>query len=987
MKIANFADALSELDRLCHEAPTTHNVRRFVELSNDNALRQYGLENLAKSEWLRPLAEQGFFSNPPAVFVYRPEPDKEREVVAFPLWPQSRCLARLAATDPNTVLDVILSVPETDNSRITEDFVKAALFMSGEQAAQLVPLAKRCCESVYGTVLPQTFGKMLAHLAREGQHDAAIDLAVSVLRIVPDPRAKEKAEASDYRLPPEPRFGAVNWAIEDIIRDNIPDFVMSVGVPAFALLCNLLNTAILYSQREPIPDDGTDYSYIWLEDLRSQDGQIAGGLKNVLGQAVRDNAQRLIDGRLVEVDDIIDEYDKWNWRFFTRLTLYVLAANPDLPSTRAIEKMVHTAYLEVFDCRKEYGFLLQRRFKELAPSQQEFVLKQIDAGPDTSNWEQIRTIQFNAPPTPEERQRAIRHWQGQWIRWIKDSLSEEQEARYRSLMDEDRAYQASETSISFEETFPETKSPKTLDQLKEMDPKEVLEFVCSWRPEDTDGQPTKRWQIGLSDQLARLVEDAPSEFAQQATALINAEAIYVRCFLSGLRNSLRQQWGFSWEPVLELCSWMVSVPYDLPSVASYETHDTVEIGYARQAVLELIDAGLQDTNHGIPYGLRKNVWLAIEPLTRDGDPTPEYEATSQRSDRDPVTWSLNTTRGKAMHAVIRYALWVDSHPEQSRGIQQNMPEVREVLKEHLDTTIDPSLTVRAVYGQWFPWLVKLDRNWARQHVSTIFPRSPEQIAWWQAAWNAYIVYCNAFSPVYDVLAEEYLEAVRRIITYIDDQVEPSSPESDRSLAGHLMAYYWYGKISLDDEVITEFFDTAPASLRGYALGVIGSHLDDNPQQPDADVISRLSRLWDWRWSVIERVSDYSAYRAELAVFGSWFASGKFDMEWSMRHLLASLRLLSQTGFNMARLPSDSAIVTRLCQVVQQIPTEAIQALSLVIGFDEQGWHIETWRDEARSVIAEARKHQEAQQEAIALANRLIAMGFYDFRDLARTSQE
>ena len=42
---------------------------------------------------------------------------------------------------------------------------------------------------------------------------------------------------------------------------------------------------------------------------------------------------------------------------------------------------------------------------------------------------------------------------------------------------------------------------------------------------------------------------------------------------------------------------------------------------------------------------------------------------------------------------------------------ESFPEVRFVLENHLDLAKDSSLAIRAVYGQWLPWLIFLDREW------------------------------------------------------------------------------------------------------------------------------------------------------------------------------------------------------------------------------------------------------------------------------------
>jgi hypothetical protein len=50
-----------------------------------------------------------------------------------------------------------------------------------------------------------------------------------------------------------------------------------------------------------------------------------------------------------------------------------------------------------------------------------------------------------------------------------------------------------------------------------------------------------------------------------------------------------------------------------------------------------------------------------------------------------------------------------------------LPEVRTVLDEHLDLRLEPTLTIRSVYGRHFPWLHYLDPAWAAGTVARIFP--------------------------------------------------------------------------------------------------------------------------------------------------------------------------------------------------------------------------------------------------------------------------
>src|SRR6185369_14194979 len=109
--------------------------------------------------------------------------------------------------------------------------------------------------------------------------------------------------------------------------------------------------------------------------------------------------------------------------------------------------------------------------------------------------------------------------------------------------------------------------------------------------------------------------------------------------------------------------------------------------------------------------------------TNDAEPTPEYEAKYGGSNIDAATMSLNTVRGEAMHRAIEYGLWVRRALEKNadplvikeEGFDE-LPELREMLDHHLNIDLEPSLSIRAVYGQWFPWLVFLDKKWSAERV-------------------------------------------------------------------------------------------------------------------------------------------------------------------------------------------------------------------------------------------------------------------------------
>ena len=153
-----------------------------------------------------------------------------------------------------------------------------------------------------------------------------------------------------------------------------------------------------------------------------------------------------------------------------------------------------------------------------------------------------------------------------------------------------------------------------------------------------------------------------------------------------------------------------------------------------------------------------------------------------------------------------------------------MPEVREILDTHLDPARDPSLAIRAVYGQWFPWIALLDAEWAKSRVAKIFPTDEVLQPLRNAAWDTYVIFCPPYDNVFELLQDEYARAVEAVGSPRTEQRQLADP--DEKLGEHLMTYYWRGKLRFDQPgpLLEKFFAKASDELRAHALDFIGRSL-------------------------------------------------------------------------------------------------------------------------------------------------------------------
>lgn len=953
------------------KTPTPEQVTKAVALLGHAEQYRYFFDRLENPLWIKPLKTKGFFSSPPQAIR-----DEERGTIGFLPWPASRYLVRMAARAPETVLEVALQIPDTDNVRVHEDFVDAVLQMPADLAAQLVPKAKKWIELPYQMFLPEKLGALVGHLAKDGQGKAALDLARALLIVLPDSRAAEKTgEEETYRLSPEPRARFDTWEYKEIIEKNLPDLVAATGEEALALFCELLDSAIRLSSRHGDSEGPEDYSYIWRPAIEDHEQNHSHSLRDSLITAVRDAAEQITKNDPSQVPALVEKLEQRRRHLFQRMALHLLRVFPDAAPTLVTERLLDQEILDAVWCQNEYRHLLKERFDRFSLEEREQWLSLIEKGPP-ANEEASEAGEQLSPGDIEQEALAWRRkrlapvidrfpssWLSRHEEWVKDLTS---------------PTDFSPVSISSGSYGPT--SPKSMTDLSSMSIEEIVSFLKTWQPSDGFRDPSRE---GLGRELAVLVTADPARFAANADKFQGLDPTYVRALPSGLRDAVKQQQPFSWRPVLELCRWVMEQPREIPGRKSEYSHLEPGWVWTRGAIADLLDAGFESGPAAISFDLRALAWEVLKPITDDPQPTPEDEARHGGANMDPASFSISTTRGKAMHAVVHYARWVRSHIEEEsdgkerikRGLDE-MSEVREVLEAHLDPERDPALAVRSVYGQWFPWLDHLDHKWATTHVSNIFPRDESLKDLRDAAWETYIVFCEPYDNVFEVLRDEYSRAIECIGTSSAKRRHLANP--DERLAEHLMMLYWRGKLALDEPcgLLTRFYAKASHALCGHAFGIEGRRLHDTEENIPSEILGRLKALWEQRLTTAQDDTSPASHAVELAAFSWWFASAKFDNAWALNQLTEVLKLVGKVDV-------DHKVVERLAALATEMPMQTVQCLRLMVEGDTEGWRVQAWRGPTRTIldVAIQSTDTQARQAAMDIVHRLGARGYFEFGDL------
>lgn len=949
-------------------APTPEQLDRLTGHLGHAEQYRYFFDRLQNPLWLEPLQKRGFFKNPPEPFTENPE-----ENPIHPVWPASRYLVRMAGEAPELVRDILLAMPDTANVMVQRDVIEAAQAMPPRIAGRLAPRILEWTKQLWGGtapnfVLPELIGKLVAHLAGGSEIDSAMRIARALLELIPGPDSESAAGVASDRA----RAKFEGWQYSEIVRKDIPSLVEAAGIRGLSMLVKALKRA-LWLTRTPEERSGHDYSFLWRPAIEEHEQNLSQGDEPVhaLIGAVRDAAIALAGRDTETMRNVVELLEAESDPMLTRIVLYVLATQGNKVPELVTRFLTNPDLFSSAATHHEYYLLARNQFGVLPEHEKSTVLGWVEIGPDRERIANRIQEGTGRPATQEEIDKIVRRWQLDHLEMIKDYLTAPWTNRYQSYAAEFGA-PSHPDFLSYGEVRMGDESPWSAPELAAKSVPEIARVLRTWKPDQPFGPSIE----GLALVLGQLTRADPRRLADGASHLKIPGPPYIRQVLHGFRDAVADGKPFDWEPVLDLCLWVIKQPRDLDPLDLQGMWDP-DWGWTLGAIAHLLYVGFDAGPCEIPVELRRRVWEVLLPLTFDPDPGSGAPSDGFASTAQML--SVNTVRGEAMHDVMKYALWLRRDLERQQREQDVaagfavMPEVREVLDLHLDLGKEPATSIRAVYGQWFPWLLLLDPEWTKSAVDTVFPVDPGLEGYWGAAWDTYITMCPAYDSAFDVLQAKYAHAVDLLETTPEERSGRGNPAD--SLAEHMMAQYWRGRLTLEvGSLLNLFYSRAPDAVLEHAVSFIGRSLRHADEKPSPDVLERLQMLWEVRFTTI---SSIESHERELAAFGWWATPNTFDEKW----ILEQLKRLRDLG---VEVDVPDLVVEFLATAADAHPTEAVGVLRRMIETADH-WAIRRWAPEARNVLASAlaSSDERAASQAREVIEYLGRKGYLEFRDLVQ----
>lgn len=971
-KVFDVLDALAKKDE-----PTADDAKAVHRnVPNNLVAHQRFFNQLENPKWLPLLKTEGVFSDPPQA-EYNPEEGTVRHLP----WPAAVYLEKMAPVEPDLITEILQEVKDTDNSNVKSSLLKITTSLPKEKRILLKGKLKnwlKADHNFFQLTLVNSGATLMNKFAEDQEEDMAFEIAevfLEILEILPD--SKPTPEDKEYIPFRDPQTRLERWHYDEFLKKNFQKLVELNPKRSFTLLCDLLSRYLKLRRggRKEDENNFEDLSYISRPAIENHEqNRDRDDVENALITAIRDAGFKIVKDNPGELQTLLPELENRKWSIFRRIGLYFLSESPESAKELVARYLTDQSLFDNSHFEHEQARLMNRGFRLLTEEQQRAILSWIDKAEKIN--ELIEKRKKGNKITEEQEKRYKEVWQRDQLSHIKDDLTESWKGRYEELVKKYGKPEHPDFPVYMTSYVGPTSDVKA-QELADMDTEKLIELLKTWqsKKEPHGFGPTKE---GLGRELGTAIKLKPERFGDIAEKFQGLDPNYVRSYIQTFYELVQNGYELNWHKMLALCLWVLQQPRQIPGRKGEIMDQDPDWGWTRKAIASLISRGAN--RNAIPCDLKERVWEIIEPITHDPDPTPDDEAKWAEHSDDAYTHAINSTRSEAIEAVIEYALWVYRCKEKDSsgkgGIKTSFadtPEVQSVLDEHLNTKNDPSVAIRAVYGRFFPWLLLMDRNWVLNNLDKILPPGQFDDPLYAAAWNTMMLYVPVYNDPFEVLRERYSEAIRNIGKV--DQDRRRFTDRDERLAEHLMLQYGRGKLDLSDNLLNDFWKHANDKIRGHALDFIGRSLRSE-QELNEEILQRFKDLWESRLSVINSASDKSNYEEEASAFGWWFASGRFDNQWSFDQYLQALEI-------GRKQQSDYFVVERLVKLVEVEPTKTVQVLSKITLADQPGWVVMGHRDEINNILSSAlrSKKEVARNEARDLVNRLIARGYTEFSGL------
>ncbi|MBU4306112.1 MAG: hypothetical protein KJ893_10920 [Candidatus Omnitrophica bacterium] len=461
------------------------------------------------------------------------------------------------------------------------------------------------------------------------------------------------------------------------------------------------------------------------------------------------------------------------------------------------------------------------------------------------------------------------YWRYTWLSPLREDpvFSSLYEEAIRKAEIKDAKPYAPERS-SFEGGGVGHKSPLLKEDILQKPIAEIVKYLIEFKGADFwhgtfEGEPDKE---GLADILQAAVKDDPKKFTAELCAFMDTDYFYLHRILRGLEEAWNAGLEIDWNNIFDFSIEYLGRGKD--TAVKTQGEDSAKIRIV-EAIAALIGDGARDDARAFApqyFDKAERIFDLMLPLLK-GEKNPDTQ-------RDALTYALNTTLGRTIKAYVSFSLRVARSTQKERG---NWGQDK--FERFLSFGIDGYIW----FGCYLPQMKYLDSKYTLEKINYFAQKDAADLEW-QMFMEGYLTGSRIYKDLYGLMRPNYITALQSTVF---------KGRADERLVEHICIGYLQlgealaknnedGRPSLFwkmlDEADTDDKRSRWEEVAGFFWSISGKSLKkeekEDQEEPSEESKKKVVFFWEWTFNkqdfVKKKLGDlYGAFLSRMAELTIW----------------------------------------------------------------------------------------------------------------------